>query len=576
MKSNYELKPKVKLDKSFGTVGKVEDLVKKVAKAKVIVIETYPGVRLEEVKKNIISKLKPELVIWSEDLALQGDDFRKAILPEMTEDRVFGKFTKKEYKDYFNKAKITKAKKDIEKCKGQVVVYGTGASYIAEGDKLIYIDIPRWDIQLRYRKKERVFFGGTLEDETTKNFKRGYFVEWRMADKIKLDLFNKFNFIIDGANEKFPFITASQFKKAINETSKRPFRLVPYFDAGVWGGKWMEEKFDLGTNEYSKWAWGFDGVPEENSIIFGFTNGAFEIPAINLVFLKPKNLLGAKVEKRFGAEFPIRFDFLDTIKGGNLSLQVHPTNEYIKKFGAAYTQEESYYILDIDKSSKEKPSCYLGVKDGVKPKEFIDALNNAQKTNKMDVEKFVNRYEAKKHDHFIHPAGVVHSSASGCMVLEISATPYIFTFKLWDWGRVDLNGKPRPINIEHGSKVIDYSFDTKRTTKELVSPFVTLKDTKEYKEEKTGLHERQFIETRRFTIKSNKGAVLKNNGSVNMLNLIEGDEAIVESLDKSFAPLVVHFAETFIVPESCKEYKVKPYGKSKDKSIMLLQAYVRS
>ena len=110
--------------------------------------------------------------------------------------------------------------------------------------------------------------------------------------------------------------------------------------------------------------------------MFRFDNDVlFETPSINLVFAKPKELLGKKVYEAFGDEFPIRFDFLDTIEGGNLSLQVHPLKEYIReKFGMAYTQDESYYILD----AKENAFVYLGLKENIVPEKMISALQNAQ------------------------------------------------------------------------------------------------------------------------------------------------------------------------------------------------------
>lgn len=79
------------------------------------------------------------------------------------------------------------------------------------------------------------------------------------------------------------------------------------------------------------YAWSFDGVPEENSILLDYGNAVVELPAMDLVLYKPIELLGPKVYSRFGAEFPIRFDFLDTIGGQNLSLQVHPVTEYIHR-----------------------------------------------------------------------------------------------------------------------------------------------------------------------------------------------------------------------------------------------------
>ncbi len=120
------------------------------------------------------------------------------------------------------------------------------------------------------------------------------------------------------------------------------------------------------------YAWCFNCVPEENSLLFKFGNIFIELPSMDLVFLHPEKLLGDSVYERFGAEFPIRFDFLDTIGGGNLSLQVHPTDSYIKEnFGMSYTQDESYYILDCKEDSK----VFLGLKEGVDPSEMINCLD---------------------------------------------------------------------------------------------------------------------------------------------------------------------------------------------------------
>ena len=160
----------------------------------------------------------------------------------------------------------------------------------------------------------------------------------------------------------------------------------------------------------------------------------FERPANHQVFYQKRKLEGAPVEARFRQDCPIRFDFLETMEGGNLSLQVHPVTQYIRdQFGMNYTQDESYYLLDAD----ENACVYLGLKSGVEPDEMIRDLEIAQSgTQPFDTGKYVNKWSAQKHDHFLIPAGTVHCSGGGAMVLEISATPSIFTFKLWDWGRL--------------------------------------------------------------------------------------------------------------------------------------------
>src|SRR5690606_17280951 len=142
--------------------------------------------------------------------------------------------------------------------------------------------------------------------------------------------------------------------------------------------------------------------------------------SLDLVLRQPRELLGEKTFSRFGAEFPIRFDFLDTMGGGNLSLQVHPLTDYIQRtFGMPYTQDESYYLLDCDPGSV----VYLGTKEGIDPDAMLEALEAAQRgESSFPAEEYVNVFPVKKHDHFPIPAGTIHCSGSDSMVLEISAT----------------------------------------------------------------------------------------------------------------------------------------------------------
>ena len=100
-------------------------------------------------------------------------------------------------------------------------------------------------------------------------------------------------------------------------------------------------------------------------------------------------------------------------------------------------------------------------RQGVDGKAMIDDLEKAQRGEIVfDAEKYVNKIPARKHDHFLIPGGTIHCSGSNSMVLEISSTPNLFTFKLWDWQRLGLDGKPRPINVERGKHVINWNRDT--------------------------------------------------------------------------------------------------------------------
>lgn len=352
--------------------------------------------------------------------------------------------------------------------------------------------------------------------------------------------------------------------------SSQPFSLVPFFDPGPWGGQWMKEVCNL-DHEEQNYAWCFNCVPEENSLLLKFGDDIIKIPSINLVFRHAVELLGDPVHARFGDEFPIRFDFLDTMEGGNLSLQVHPLTEYIQqKFGMHYTQDESYYMMDTE----DDAIVYLGLKEGVDSQRMLTELEKAQTDGEsFQAEKHVQTWPVKKHDHILIPGGTVHCSGKNSMVLEISATPYIFTFKLWDWGRLGIDGKPRPINIEHGRNVIQWERTSEWTKKNLVNQVKKVAEGDGWMEERTGLHEREFIETRRHWF--SKKTTHNTNGGVNVICLIEGDEVVVESPADTFDPFVIHYAEVFVVPALVGEYTIRPYGSSNGKTCATMKAYVR-
>lgn len=536
----------------------------------VLVCDTYPGVYDEEILPEL-EKLEPSLLINMIDIFKEEKTITEQMKYHLTDDRVFGKMYYGEVIDFIDLEKLEAARKQVEAAQGTVIVYGFAAHLVNPGDRLVYFDMARWEIQMRYRAGKGNYKCSNYDEDPLRKNKRGFFIEWRIADKHKMSLFEDIDWLIDTNKKNDPkMIPGAALRDGLRQIAQQPFRTVPYFDPGVWGGQWMKEVCDLDRGKVN-FAWSFDGVPEENSLYLEFADGIVEIPAMDLVLYQPKALLGQQVYARFGAEFPIRFDFLDTMSGQNLSLQVHPVTEYMhKQFGMSYTQDESYYILDAG----DDACVYLGLKEGIDKDEMIDDLRRANRGEiEFDAEKYINKFPAKKHDHFLIPAGTCHCSGTNAMVLEISATPYIFTFKLWDWGRLGMDGRPRPVHVEHGKEVIQWDRTTKWVEKNLVNAIYEVEHNENYVEEHTGLHELEFIETRR--IWSDRTTHHDTDGGVNMLNLVDGKEAVVESEDGSFAPFVVHYAETFIIPASVGKYTIRPYGDSEGQKIGVIKAYVR-
>lgn len=574
-KSNYDKRPAVTIGKGFILEGwkSISSFVSgKVEHAKLLTVDCYTGVYYDLLKSKL-QEINNVRLIDTLDIFKSENEINALTEQFLTEDILFGFYSNLSISDYFDEEKLRFARESIEQASGTVIVFGYGAQYVTTGDINIYADMPRWEIQQRMRRKEVNGLGVNNKEETfSLQYKRGLFNDWKVLDKHKKTIYDTVDFWLDTVKVDLPkLIDKETFFKGMDKAASSPFRLVPFFDPAPWGGQWMKEVCDL-DRSVSNFGWCFDCVPEENSLLLKINDIEFEMPSVNLVYTRSRELLGDPVEARFGKEFPIRFDLLDTIGGGNLSLQVHPTAEYAREnFGLAYTQDESYYIMD----TKEDTYVYLGLRNDINPDEMVSNLNKAQKDPffVFDVDKYVNKVPVKKHDHFLIPGGTVHCSGKDTLVLEISSTPNLFTFKLWDWQRLGLDGKPRPINVDRGKKVIVWGRDTGFTYRELVNKVKILNDTGTVREEKTGLHKNEFIETRRhiFTEK----ATHYTNDSVNVLNLVEGDSVIVESLNGDFEPFVVHYAETFVVPARIKTYTVRPYGNSKGKECITIKASVR-
>ena len=540
----------------------------------VLVVECYAGVDEHAILRELQARLAPAATLHAAEALRPAREVDALVEPFLGDDPVFGFLAGLVLPQFFHEPGLERLRAQAAGVeRGLVLIVGCGASLVATPDLLVYADLARWEGQLRFRRNEASNLG--VENRTlaaSLQYKRAYFVDWRVCDRWKRPLIARWDYVLDTHNPEEPKLAdGAAVRRGLRHAVTRPFRVVPFFDPAPWGGQWMKEVCDL-DRKAANYGWCFDGVPEENSLLLGFGEMRLEIPSLDLVFREPRALLGEAVHARFGDEFPIRFDFLDTVGGGNLSFQVHPLTEYIQQhFGMHYTQDESYYILDAAPGA----SVYLGLKEDVDPARMLGDLRSAQTGDEpFPAERFANRFPAAKHDHFLIPAGTVHCSGAGSMVLEISATPYIFTFKMWDWGRLGLDGKPRPIHLEHGAANIQWNFTTGEVARQLVNAVEPLGSGAGWRAERTGLHRREFIETRRhwFT----EQVTHDTDGGVHVLNLVEGDEAVVESPVNAFEPFIVHYAETFIVPAAVGPYTIRPHGRSVGHECATMQAFVRT
>lgn len=535
---------------------------------KTIVIDGFGGVLWNNFRQQLNATLleKKKNVRWYNiDSCLKySDEINKIIGPNLNgDDPVFGKKYLGELSDFFDSEKLQELQPDASA--DISIVYGTGASLANWQGFLVYVDVPKNEIQYRMRAGATRNIGCTTSLPYSQIYKRLYFIEWPVLNLHKERLLPKIDLIVDEQRiDEITWMQGDDFRAGMDLMLESPIRARPWFEAGVWGGDWMKNHIEDLNQDEVNYAWSFELITPENGIVLEGNNNLLEVSFDFLMFRDNKKVLG-KAADRFGNDFPIRFDYLDTFDGGNLSVQCHPRPDYIKEnFGESFTQDETYYILDCEDDAE----VYLGFQNDIDPEEFKNALIESQeKAEEIDIVKYVQKFKASKHDLFLIPNGTIHASGKNNMVLEISSTPYIFTFKMYDWVRPGLDGKPRPINIDHGFKNVYFDRKGERVADEFISKQNVAKEFSNGRKMSLSTHEEHFYAVDRYEF---TGEIeIETLGQCHICMLVEGDIAEVSTgkTSQNFK-----YGETFVIPANVPKYKI---NHKSDKKAFVVVSYVK-
>jgi mannose-6-phosphate isomerase class I len=332
--------------------------------------------------------------------------------------------------------------------------------------------------------------------------------------------------------------------------SRGIFRVRPWFEPGAWGGQWIKHNIPGISPDAANYAWSFELIVPENGLMLGSSGRMLEVSFDTLMFHAGENVVGQACYKTYGDEFPIRMDYLDNKKGGNLSIQCHPQREYCRRmFGEVLTQEETYYMMHC----WDDAVVYLGFKEDIDPAAFEKALTESHRDNTpLDVPRYVNSIKARQHDLYLMPPGTLHSSGRDNLVLEISTTPYIFTFKMYDWLTLDMDGMPRPLNIRRAMENVDFERKGKAVDRTLVSRPALLEEGDGFELWHLPTHEDHSYDVHRFHLTGS--ASVTTEGKCHVINLVEGNS--IEINTASGMRYVLHYAETAVIPAAAGSYTI--------------------
>ncbi len=447
------------------------------------------------------------------------------------------------------------------------ILYGCGSALVEWEGPLFYVDLPKNELQYRSRAGNVLNLGSDSCASPKEQYKRFYFVDWPILNRHKATLINQVDWFVDRQRPDEPtFISGPILRDALDRMSTNVFRVRPWFEAGPWGGQWLKERINQLPREEPNYAWSFELITPENGIAFYDGRHQLELSFDWLMYHNSREVLGESAS-RFGFDFPIRFDFLDTFDGGNLSVQCHPRQEYIQEhFGESFTQDETYYLVDCKPGSE----VYLGFQEDIDPDKFRAELEQSYRNSTpVDVKKFVNTVPARQHELLLIPNGTIHCSGADILVLEISATPYIFTFKMYDWLRLGLDGVPRPLNIERAFENLNFERRGDEALRQLISRPKVIAEGGDWRVVHLPTHKEHFYDVHRYEFETE--IVGETDGSPHALMLVEGSTVMVETQNGMTQRF--NFIETFVVPAAADSYKLINLGKSPAK---VIKAFIKA
>jgi len=302
-----------------------------------------------------------------------------------------------------------------------------------------------------------------------------------------------------------------------------PLVFEPILQDRIWGGTKL--KTDLGKNiptQTTGESWELSTVQDNVSVV---KQGEYAgKPLTDLLEQFPNEVLGTKVHEKFGTQFPLLFKFLDAKE--DLSIQVHPNDELAKKRHNSFGKTEMWYVMQADQGSR----IIVGFKHKSSPDEYLDKLKNKQL---IDI---LNEQPVQKGDVYFLETGTIHAIGAGIVIAEIQQTSDI-TYRIYDWDRVDAEGKSRQLHVEEALDAMNYN--TTDTKKEY---------TKDVNKSNTTVDCPYF--TTNYLPLEGSAEVAKDGSSFTVYICTEGDfTATVEGESYSFKK-----GDTILLPAAIKQY----------------------
>ena len=449
------------------------------------------------------------------------------------------------------------------------IVYGHGC-LIKElrglYDVKVFIDVTPKESILRIRRGRYINLGMDSPLTTPLIIRRCYYCDFEVAVGLRRELLSRegnVDYYIEGDHpDELKLLPYAAFSSILGSLANYPFRCKPVYLEGVWGGTYMKKLRGLPA-QLRNAAWVFDLIPMEVSVLIDVDGTLLEVPFSTFFMKEGKAVLGPGPLDKFGGYFPIRFNWDDSYHStGNMSIQCHSgsfwNKELYNEFGR---QDESYYVVITGHDAK----TFIGFRDNADIPQFFRDIEAADTEHKpVDYLKYVSYEESRPGLQVMLPAGTIHSSGRNQVILEIgSLTIGSYTYKMYDYLRLDFDGKQRPIHTRLG----EINVNQERRTSVIHDPaskdYIVQKPRlaasgEGWEEYIVGENEQLYFSLRRLEFE--KTCIQETNGLFHVLTLVDGESVRVRSLDHPERFFDASFMDLVVVPASMGRYEIINLG----------------
>lgn len=495
------------------------------------------------------------------------------LLPYLPEDKetdpplLYGRLYHGGYEGLMLKDKIAALEKRLTEFKqqgsGVMVLYGNGSltdAFRPYADIRVYVDMTQKRTVLNIKSGHTGNIGFKTPQPFNDTLRHAYYIDFEIAGAIRGKLIRDraLDYYVAGDKaDLMQLVPLETYLSVCRTLATYPFRCRPVYIEGVWGGFYVKHLRNL-PDAMRNCAWVFDLIPMEVSIVADMDGLQLEMPYYGFVQTVGGELMGEKCLQKFDGYFPIRFNYDDTFHAsGNMSIQCHPDSDYVRSNnGELGRQDESYYIVVSGQGAK----TYCGFQNGCDTAEFISEIKRSEREAvPIDHDKYVYAEPSKPGMQFLIPAGTIHASGRNQVILEIgSLTIGSYTYKLYDYLRKDLDGKPRPIHSYHGERVLKRERNADWVHENLIQNPRVVRENEEGREIIVGEHDLLYFTLRNLCF--DKRMTDEASDRFHVLVLVEGEQVLIRSQSDPSRFFVQRYLDMVVVPASFGKYEVINQG----------------